>query len=892
MAYTPMIEQYLSIKKDYTDAFLFFRLGDFYELFFDDALRASRELEITLTARDGGSTDKIPMCGVPYHAAAGYITILVEKGYKVAICEQVEDPKEAKGVVKREVIQLITPGTVMEGGILQPKENNYLAAFAIHSDQAFGVAFVDLTTGESKVTQVSHPDHLVPELLSFNVKELVCPPQTEANASIFKQIKALGYLTLSEYAASEADASLFQSLFDPSLKEAEREALKQLLNYLTHTQKRALDHLQPAERYEVYDYMRLNRQTKRNLELTASIREKKKQGSLLWLLDRTKTAMGGRKLKQWIEKPLIHLEQIKERLNAVETFKGAFFEREALRESLEKIYDLERLVGRIAYGNVNARELIQLKQSLSQVPAIKDALINLNYQPLKNLAESIDPCEEVYDLIEKGIMDEPPISVTEGGLIKDGYHSQLDQYREVTRNGKAWLAALESQERQATGIKSLKIGFNKVFGYYIEVTRSNLKALPEGRYERKQTLANAERFITPELKEKERLIMDAEDKKVDLEYSLFHEIRENVKAFSSRLQALASLIASLDVLQSFATVSDDYHYTKPSFTEKRSVSLIGSRHPVVEKVLREGAFVSNDVLMPESCDVLLITGPNMGGKSTFMRQVALSAIMAQIGCFVPADEAVLPIFDQIFTRIGATDDLASGQSTFMVEMVEAQEALSQATPNSLILLDEIGRGTSTYDGIAIAQAIVEFIHDKVKAKTLFSTHYHELTGLDTRLNRLVNVHVGAMEEEGRVVFLHKVMPGNADKSYGIHVAELADLPSVLISRATEILTELESKDKDTPIAAFALTQEQDQLKESAPNIEKRDLTEPEQGQLSLFEETDLHQTNERKEQESEWERRIKELDLLNMTPMEAMNVLYECQRALKKTEQKNVLIRG
>jgi DNA mismatch repair protein MutS len=893
MVFTPMIEQYLSIKKDYKDAFLFFRLGDFYELFFDDALSASRELEITLTSRDGGSKDRIPMCGVPYHAAAGYITILVEKGYKVAICEQVEDPKEAKGVVKREVIQLITPGTVMEGGILQPKENNYLAALAIHNNM-IGLAFVDLTTGESKVTQVSRPDHLVPELLSFDVKELVCPPQTEENASIFKQINGLGYLTLSEYATSDVEESLFQRLFDPSLTDAEKEAFKQLLNYLVHTQKRALDHLQPTERYEVYDYMRLNRQTKRNLELTSSIREKKKQGSLLWLLDRTKTAMGGRKLKQWIEKPLIELEQIKERLNTVEALKGAFFEREALRESLEKIYDLERLVGRIAYGNVNARELIQLKASLSQVPAIKDALINLNYLPLKNMAEKIDPCEEVYDLIEKGIMDEPPISVTDGGLIKDGYQEQLDQYREVTRNGKAWLAALESQERQETGIKSLKIGFNKVFGYYIEVTRSHLKALPEGRYERKQTLANAERFITPELKEKERLIMDAEDKKVDLEYSLFHQIREKVKAFSSRLQTLASLIASLDVLQSFATVSDDYHYTKPSFTEVRSIRLIGSRHPVVEKVLREGAFVSNDVLMPESSDVLLITGPNMGGKSTFMRQVALSAIMAQIGCFVPAEDAVLPIFDQIFTRIGATDDLASGQSTFMVEMVEAQEALSQATPNSLILLDEIGRGTSTYDGIAIAQAIVEFIHDKVKAKTLFSTHYHELTGLDDRLERLVNVHVSAMEEEGRVVFLHKVMPGNADKSYGIHVAELADLPSVLISRATEILTELESKGQEA--TNFNSRNETQWIKERvlAPNneaVEKRE-TLDEQGQLSLFEEPILNQMNEIKEQSSEWESRIKELDLLNMTPMEAMNVLYECQRSLKKTERKNVLARG
>ncbi|WEG11543.1 DNA mismatch repair protein MutS [Pullulanibacillus sp. KACC 23026] len=892
MAFTPMIEQYLSIKKDYADAFLFFRLGDFYEMFFEDAIRASKELEITLTSRDGGSTERIPMCGVPYHSAQSYITLLVEKGYKVAICEQVEDPKAAKGVVKREVVQLVSPGTIMEGGLLQPKENNYLASLSLDNKDTFGLALIDLSTGEGKVTQLHEVDQIMPELMTYNVKELVLPVLTEEEKRMLTPVLETSQLTFSVQKSFEKDEA-FTHLYNDLLEQAEEKAYVLLLNYLQHTQKRALEHLQPVERYQVKDYMRLNRQTRRNLELTSSLREKKKHGSLLWLLDRTMTAMGGRKLKAWIEKPLIQLQPILDRLHAVEALKEAFFEREGLREALSNVYDLERLVGRIAYGNVNARELIQLKESLRQIPSITNQLSQVNYEPLKQLAQRIDPCQDIFDLIEKGVMEDPPISVTEGNIIKDGYHQQLDEYRDVTRNGKAWLAALEKKEREETGIKSLKIGFNKVFGYYIEVTRANLRALPEGRYERKQTLANAERFITPELKEKERLILEAEDRKMDLEYQLFQEIRERIKQEASRLQAVASELATLDVLQSFASVSDDYHYVKPEFKEERAIHLVTSRHPVVEKVLSEGEFVANDVEMPASCQIQLITGPNMGGKSTYMRQIALTVIMAQIGCFVPADQASLPIFDQIFTRIGATDDLASGQSTFMVEMVEAKEALAQATENSLILLDEIGRGTSTYDGIAIAQAIVEYIHNHIHAKTLFSTHYHELTSLEQQLEHLVNVHVSAMEQDGSVVFLHKVKKGYADKSYGIHVAELAELPPTLITRAAAILKTLETPDQQVDRVIKKAAEPLEQLPEvrEADGIDSAVDSKADSGQLTLFGDLEVKEPKPGNKA-SELERRIKELDLLNMTPMEAMNVLYDCQMALRNHRRAKSLTKG
>jgi DNA mismatch repair protein MutS len=868
MTYTPMMQQYLAIKKEYADTFLFFRLGDFYEMFFDDAINASRELEITLTSRDGGMDERIPMCGVPYHAANQYIARLVEKGYKIAICEQVEDPKLAKGVVKREVVKLITPGTVMDENAIQPKENNYIGAVASLGNELFGVAFLDLSTGESKTTIVTSAQNALNELSAHGSREVVV--ETSLPSTLIEKISCNGNVTLS-YEDATGVPEPFQAITQ-TLSPDEKCAIGKLFQYLLKSRHQALTHLQPTESYALRDYMVLNTGTKRNLELLQSIREDKKRGSLLWILDKTMTAMGGRKLKQWLEKPLINRREIKKRLDSVEALVNGFFERQALRDAFSHIYDLERLVGRVSFGNVNARELIQLKRSLTQIPDIMESLNQVKDESILSLVKEIDPCDDIRELIEKSIIDDPPISVKEGGMIRDHYNSQLDEYRYISRNGKAWLAELEQKERELTGIKSLKVGYNKVFGYYIEVTKANLKLLPEGRYERKQTLTNAERYITPELKEKEKMILEAEDKTVDLEYDLFQGIRETIKGEGKRLQKLARIIATLDVLQSFATVSDEYGYKRPTFTEGRSIKISNGRHPVVERVMKNNAYVANDVMMDEDCHILLITGPNMGGKSTFMRQTALTAIMAQIGCFVPSDHAELPIFDQIFTRIGAADDLVSGQSTFMVEMSEAEEALRNATSDSLILLDEIGRGTSTYDGIAIAKAIIEYIHEKIGAKTLFSTHYHELTDLDTTLSHLKNVHVGAMEEDGNVVFLHKVMDGQADKSYGIHVAQLAGLPDDLINRATVILAELEEQDHDV-------------LKESRntpkKNIPAANPGNPESKQLSFFVSEPKTQPETTKN-ENEIMKQIRSLDLLNMTPMDAMNILFQLHRKIKK----------
>ncbi|MDP4171068.1 MAG: DNA mismatch repair protein MutS, partial [Bacillota bacterium] len=788
-SYTPMIQQYLKVKADYQDAFLFFRLGDFYEMFFDDALKASQELEITLTSREGGGDDRIPMCGVPYHSAPNYIEQLIAKGYKVAICEQTEDPKQAKGVVRREVVQLITPGTVMEGRGLNEKENNYLASVTSFDDGTFGFAYNDLSTGESRVTLLPPGlDDVINELSVLGAKEVVI--SSTFGAELEKKLRERNVLTISYENQIEVDdvyAHLLEGLQQNKLKQTSA----RLMNYLYRTQKRSLDHLQPVTTYHIHHYMKIDYFSKRNLELTETIRSKGKKGSLLWLLDETMTAMGGRMLKSWIDRPLIDRSEIERRNSLVEILIKAYFERQELREKLKEVYDLERLAGRVAFGNVNARDLMQLKRSLLQVPFLKEIMNNLDSDDAKQLAERLDPCQTVTDLLEQAIVDNPPLSLKEGNMIRDGYNAQLDQYRDASRNGKTWIAQLEREEREKTGIKSLKVGYNRVFGYYIEVTRANLHLLQEGQYERKQTLTNAERFITPDLKEKEALILQAEEQCGSLEYELFSEIRETIKEFIPRLQQLAKTVSELDVLQCFAQVGEDRHYVKPSFSDERKIVIKDGRHPVVEKVLDAQEYVPNDCYMDNEREVLLITGPNMSGKSTYMRQIALTAILAQIGCFVPASQAVLPVFDQVFTRIGAADDLISGQSTFMVEMLEAKNAIANATQNSLVLFDEIGRGTSTYDGMALAQAIIEYIHDRIGAKTLFSTHYHELTVLEEQLNMLKNVHVSAIEHQGKVVFLHKIKEGPADKSYGIHVAQLAELPDELIKRANEILLSLE-----------------------------------------------------------------------------------------------------
>ncbi|KAB7668738.1 DNA mismatch repair protein MutS [Bacillus sp. B1-b2] len=863
--YTPMIQQYLQVKADYQDAFLFFRLGDFYEMFFDDAIKASQELEITLTSRDGGSKDRIPMCGVPHHAAPNYIEQLVERGYKVAICEQTEDPKQAKGVVRREVVQLITPGTMMEGKNLSDKENNYIATISAFFNEKFGFAYTDLSTGESKATILSGIEAVLNELSTSGAKEVVIA--SDFPEDFRRRLQERNTVTLSiENEVTSIQPSLLQDIQDESIEKT----VSRLFQYLHRTQKRSLDHLQPVSVYVMDQFMKIDYHSKRNLELTETIRSKGKKGSLLWLLDETKTAMGGRLLKQWIDRPLLNKEEIQYRQNLVETMIGHYFERQDLREKLKEVYDLERLAGRVAFGNVNARDLVQLKKSLQQVPIIQQIVVELGSEEASNLANQLDPCEDITDLLESSIVENPPLSIKEGNIILDGYHQELDSYRDASRNGKTWIAQLERQEREKTGIKSLKIGYNRIFGYYIEVTRANVHLLQEGQYERKQTLANAERYITPELKEKEGLILQAEEKMVELEYEIFTNIRETVKEYIPRLQRLARTVSMLDVLQCFATISEDRHYVKPSFSSDRNLSITNGRHPVVEKVMNSQSYVANDCTMHKERELLLITGPNMSGKSTYMRQVALTSILAQIGCFVPAEKAVLPLFDQVFTRIGAADDLISGQSTFMVEMLEARNALLHATNNSLILFDEIGRGTSTYDGMALAQAIIEYIHHEVGAKTLFSTHYHELTVLAQELPSLSNVHVSAMEQNGKVVFLHKIKEGAADKSYGIHVAQLAELPEALIERAQELLASLEQTE--------TYTKEVSVVKETVQVEDKK-----EEAQLSFFD----SQAEEKKQvkttnsKEKQIVSKLKSLDILEMTPMQAMNILYDLQKKVR-----------
>lgn len=850
--HTPMMEQYFAIKKEYEDAFLFYRLGDFYEMFYEDAIKASQLLELTLTSRNRNADDPIPMCGIPHHAAQGYVDSLIEKGYKVAICEQVEDPKTTKGMVKREVVQLITPGTVMESKGLEAKENNYLTAVVAQpSSQQFGFAYVDLSTGELKVSTLFDEESVLNEASSLQTREVV--KGSELPESLTHKLSQRLEVVFSEQfeTAENAEFSFIASELDSEL---EQEVVNKLLAYLSLTQKRRLGHIQKATVYQPAHFLKMDHNSKFNLELSQSIRTGKKQGTLLWLLDETKTAMGGRLLKQWLDRPLIQEQKINQRQEMVQSLLDAFFERADLQAAMTKVYDLERLAGRVAFGSVNGRDMIQLKTSLEQIPQIRQLVEGINQGQWNDLLLDLDPVEDVVQLIETAIIEEAPLTIMDGGVIKDGYNEQLDTYRDAMSHGKQWIAEMEAKERLDTGIKNLKIGFNRVFGYYIEVTKGQLANLPEGRYDRKQTLTNAERFITPELKETETLILEAEEKSQDLEYQLFLEVREQIKGSIGRLQKLAKSVAAIDVLQSFATVSEKYQYVRPLMkANSHNLQLVEGRHPVVEKVMGHQEYVPNSVKMNPDTSIFLITGPNMSGKSTYMRQLALTVVMAQMGCFVPAESAEMPVFDQIFTRIGASDDLISGQSTFMVEMMEANEALRHATPNSLILFDEIGRGTATYDGMALAEAIIEYIHRNVKAKTLFSTHYHELTELDQRLQGLVNVHVGAVEKDGDVVFLHKMMDGPADKSYGIHVAKLAGLPLELLERASTILTSLEAGGAKL-------------------NPQPAPVVEEEIGQLSLFSEVSTEELSVIDT--------VKRMNLLEMTPMDALNMLHDLQKRI------------
>lgn len=845
---TPMMQQYYDIKKQYPDAFLFYRVGDFYELFEDDAVKGAQLLELTLTHRSNKTKHPIPMAGVPHLAVNSYVNSLVEKGYKVALCEQLEDPAKAKGMVKRGIVQLVTPGTMMDEGPDQAKDSNFLTAL-VADKKEWGLAYSDLSTGEIFATHLLNFEQAENELLSLRTKEVVfAGPEPASRQEFF----AKAGITVSQPAKLTEQHAEISYVVQKLTNALEKRATEQLVAYLLVTQKRSLAHLQLARSYETSQYLQLSHVSQNNLEILASAKTGKKMGSLFWLLDQTQTAMGGRLLKRWLTRPLLSAAKIKQRQDIVQALLDSFFTRDKVKTALKGVYDLERLTGKTAFGNVNARQLLQLAHSLQQVPAIKQALVYLKSTVLTAAAQAMDPLPSVADLITKTIVPDPPILTTEGGLIQKGVDDQLDRYREAMTNGHQWLAQMQEQERTATGINNLKVGYNKVFGYYIEVTNANKDKVPE-RYNRKQTLTNAERYITPELREHESLILEAQTKSTSLEYELFVKLRDEVKKYAPALQKLAGQIARLDVLLSFADTAEKNNYCRPTLhTDSQAISVKNGRHAVVEQVMPTGSYIPNDVEMADDTDIFLITGPNMSGKSTYMRQMALIAIMAQVGSFVPADSADLPIFDQIFTRIGAADDLISGQSTFMVEMSEANAALQHATKNSLVLFDEIGRGTATYDGMALAGAIVKYLHDKVHAKTLFATHYHELTDLEQTLPHLKNIHVGATEQNGQLVFLHKIMPGAADQSYGIHVAQLAGLPRAVLHEARIMLRRLEAQGAGS-------------LQEASQ-------------QLDLFNEQQVQQDPA----ESDVLAELKDLYLPNKTPLKVMAIVADWQKSLKE----------
>ena len=832
---SPMMLQYIDIKEKNMDVILFFRLGDFYEMFFEDAYVASKELELTLTGKNAGLDERIPMCGIPYHAASIYLEKLVEKGYKVAICEQVEDPKTAKGVVKREVMQIVSSGTVMDSDALDEKSNNYIGN-VLDLNSSYVICYTDLSTGEVNAKMINHDmDTLINTILSLSLNEIVF--KSDFNKYIVDTLrnKCRLNVSISDYICNTDE---YKYIYDNVLDERYIICINHLLSYLIDTQKRSLTHLQKVNIIENI-YLNIDANSIRNLELVESLRLKSRNYSLLWLLDKTKTAMGSRMLKNWILNPLTNIEEINKRYDIISTLETEFILKEELKNYLNEVYDLERLCGRISYGNTNARDLIQLKNSLKVLPDINKILTDLKFY------KNIETLDDLYSLLDKSIDDDAPITIKEGGIIKRGYNLELDSLKDNSKSGKDFVVNMESEERERTGIKNLKVGYNKIFGYYIEVSKGNIPLIKdEYNYERKQTLANCERYVTPLLKEKEAMILGAEEKIINLEYNLFIEIRDIVKNYISRIQVIAKTIAEIDVLQSLACVAEENNYVRPIISDKRIIDIKGSRHPVVEKVLNT-EYVDNDIYMDEKTNILMITGPNMAGKSTYERELVITSIMAQMGSFVPAKSCIIPIFDKVFTRIGASDDLVSGDSTFMVEMKEANTALLNATKNSLIIFDELGRGTATYDGLSIAQSIIEYIHDNIGCKTLFSTHYHELTKLDKHFSGIKNVHVAIKEENGNITFMHKVKDGPVDKSYGIHVAKLANLPIKVINRANEILNTYENKKE----VVFS-----EQLSIPIETIEKDNIIED----------------------------KIKNIDILNITPLEALNFIYELKKEIDK----------
>lgn len=876
---SPMMAQYMETKKQYQDCILFYRLGDFYEMFFDDALTASRELEITLTGKECGLEERAPMCGVPYHAVDSYLSRLVQKGYKVAIAEQMEDPKQAKGLVKREVIRVVTPGTITSSQALDETKNNYLMAIVYLGDK-MGVSVADITTGDFLVTEVGSERSLFDEINKFSPAEI-----------IYNDAFAMSGISLDEmrdryhFVVSAVDSHYFQ---DESCRKVLKEHFKvngleglglgdydsgviaagAVLQYLYETQKTTMDHLTSIVPYSTGNYMVLDSSTRRNLELLETMREKQKRGSLLWVLDKTRTAMGARLLRTWIEQPLIHKEEILERQKAIEELNMNYISREELREYLNPVYDLERLIGRISYKSANPRDLLAFRNSIAMVPYMKQLLQEFTCANLKALEEEMDPLEDLNDLISRAIAEEPPVTVREGGIIRDGFHEEADRLRHAKTEGKTWLAELEARERDKTGIKNLKVKYNKVFGYYFEVTNSFKDLVPD-YFIRKQTLTNAERYTTDELKELEDVILGAEDKLFSLEYELFCQIRDAVGAQVVRIQKTARAIAETDVYASLSTVATRNDYVKPSINEKGVIQIKAGRHPVVEKMMRDDLFVSNDTYLDNGKNrISIITGPNMAGKSTYMRQTALIVLMAQIGSFVPASQANIGICDRIFTRVGASDDLASGQSTFMVEMTEVANILRNATRNSLLILDEIGRGTSTFDGLSIAWAVVEHISNTrlLGAKTLFATHYHELTELEGLMSGVNNYCIAVKEQGDDIVFLRKIVKGGADKSYGIQVAKLAGVPDTVINRAKELVEQLVDTDLTARTREIAGANASASSHKPVPRPD-----DVEMSQLTLFDTV----------REDDIIREIKDMELGNMTPIDALNTLYRLQTKLK-----------
>lgn len=879
---TPMMQQYMNTKNEYKDCILFYRLGDFYEMFFDDAITAARELEITLTGKACGLEERAPMCGIPHHAVDGYLTRLVSKGYKVAICEQMEDPKQCKGIVKREVVRIVTPGTNLNTQSLEDGKNNYLMGIFYMSD-SFGVATVDVTTGEFYMTEVENTRKLMDEVTKFAPSELIYNEELVMTGfdlddlhnrlGMAESVLERRYFDEEMCVKSLKEHFHVQALDGLGLKDYPigTIAAGAVMQYLTETQKNTLSHITGIMPYSSNAYMVLDSSTRRNLELVETLREKQKRGSLLWVLDKTKTAMGARLLRSMIEQPLIDVDAIEARLDAIEELNQEAITREELREYLNPIYDLERLIGKVSYKTANPRDFIAFQSSLEMIPPIKTLLADATCAKLKGIYTELDTLEDICSLISDAIVEEPPIAIKEGGIIKEGYNEEIDKLRRAKTEGKSWLAELEERERNATGIKNLRVKYNKVFGYYLEVTKSYQELVPD-TWTRKQTLTNAERYTTPELKELEDIILGAEDKLFALEYELFVEVREHIASEVKRIQQTAKAIANLDVLVSLALVAEQNNYVRPAINQDGVIDIKEGRHPVVEKVINNDSFVANDTYLDQKKQrISIITGPNMAGKSTYMRQTALIVLMAQIGSFVPAFSANIGVVDRIFTRVGASDDLASGQSTFMVEMTEVANILRNATKNSLLILDEIGRGTSTFDGLSIAWAVVEHIADpkQIGAKTLFATHYHELTELEGKLDSVNNYCIAVQESGEDIVFLRKIIKGGADKSYGIQVARLAGVPDKVLKRAQEIVNELTENDivDRTKEIAIKSTTKKSVAKEPAKEKEQ---------QMSIFDGFANMPSTEDILLE------LRDLDMNALTPMEAMNKLYQIQQKVKE----------